>query len=189
MIQEPVMEKPSRAFSKGDIGRLALLLVTLVTDQVTKYLARVNFGLPNGEPDYFKVMQVVGEWVQIRLVFNSGAAFGMKPQSILPFMNPTLFYSITSAIAITALIFYYRHLRPQDRWQKAGLALILSGAFGNLIDRLKFHKVTDFIDVGIPSWTYRWPTFNVADSCVCIGVGLIIIAPMFIKNRAPGAGS
>jgi signal peptidase II len=189
MNMEQSTETTSNSPIKGDLLRMILLVITLVADQVTKYLARLHFGLPGGEPDYFKIKQVLGEWIQFRLVFNSGAAFGMKPQSIIPFLNPTLFYTIFSTVAIVALIYYYRHLRPQDLWQKAGLTLILSGAFGNLIDRLRFHKVTDFIDVGVPAWPTRWPTFNVADSCVCIGVGLIIIAPMFIKNRAPSAGS
>jgi signal peptidase II len=169
-------------FTKADIFRILMLLFSLLVDQYTKYLARLNFGLPGGEPDYFKVKQVIGEWIQFRLVFNTGAAFGMKPQGFLPFLNPTIFYVIFSTIAIGVLVYYYKHLRLEDAWQKTGVALILSGAFGNLIDRLQFHKVTDFIDVGIPSLPTRWPTFNVADSCVCVGVALIILAPMLFKN-------
>ena len=175
----------SRRSLKGEANRLILLLVALAADQCTKYLARQNFGLPDGTPDYFKVKQILGEWIQFRLVYNTGAAFAMRPQSILPFLNPTIFYALFSATAIGALIYYYRSLKSDDPWQKAGVALILSGAFGNLIDRLKFQKVTDFIDVGIPSIPTRWPTFNVADSCVCVGVALIMLAPLFLKKHAP----
>ena len=57
----------------------------------------------------------------------------------------------------------YWKLGRHDAWPKAGVALILSGAFGNLIDRLQLHKVTDFIDMGIPGYAWRWPTFNIAD--------------------------
>lgn len=179
------IQKNFRPAYQGEAIRLLVLVVTLVFDQYTKFLARQNFGLPSGEPDYFKVKQIFGEWLQFRLVYNSGAAFGMKPQTLVPFLNPTVFYVLFSAIAIGILVYFYSKLLAQDYWQKTGVALILSGAFGNLIDRIKFHKVTDFIDVGIPSMSMRWPTFNIADSCVCIGVGLILIAPMFMKKNLP----
>jgi signal peptidase II len=168
----------------GEMGRLLLLVIALLVDQYTKYLARLNFSFPGGEPDYFKVKQIIGDWMQFRLVYNTGAAFGMRPQGALPFLNPTIFYVLFSTIAITVLIVYYRKLNAGDMWQKTGVALILSGAFGNLIDRLKFHKVTDFIDVGIPSMPTRWPTFNVADSCVCVGVALILLAPLLTRKSA-----
>ncbi len=167
----------STSFFNGDIFRLLLLLSTLAFDQITKYLARRHLGLPNGEPDYYKFKQVFGEWLQFRLVYNSGAAFGMKPQGFLPFLNPTVFYTVFSCIAIGVLIAYYRKLNAADLWPKLGVTLILSGAFGNLIDRIAFHKVTDFIEVGIPGIQPHWPNFNIADSCVCVGVGLILLAP------------
>jgi signal peptidase II len=169
---------------RGDAWRLFLVLVTLVADQVTKYAARAHYSLPDGTPDYFKVTQVAGEWLQFRLVYNSGAAFGMKPQSVLPFLHPTLFFALFSTVAIGVLFYYYRKLSAVEGWQKTGVALILSGAFGNLIDRLMLHKVTDFIDVGLPGGA-RWPTFNIADSCVCVGVGLILAAPLFLRKAAP----
>ncbi len=185
-MSESANTSSTRSLS-GEAGRFMLLILALIADQVTKYLARQNFGLPDGTPDYFKVKQIVGEWIQFRLVYNTGAAFGMRPQSILPFLNPTIFYALFSATAIGALFYFYRSLKSDDPWQKAGVALILSGAFGNLIDRLKFQKVTDFIDVGIPSLPTRWPTFNVADSCVCVGVALIILAPLFLRKHPPSA--
>lgn len=181
----PVPSGPSGQASgfRGDALRLLLLTVTLIADQVTKYAARAKYSLPDGEPDYFKVTQVLGEWLQFRLVYNSGAAFGMKPQSIVPFLQPTVFYAIFSTVAIVVLFIYYRKLARFETWAKAGVALILSGAFGNLIDRLMMHKVTDFIDVGLPGGP-RWPTFNIADSCVCVGVALILAAPLFQRARA-----
>jgi signal peptidase II len=172
----------------GEVGRLLVLIFGLIADQYTKHLARLNFSLPGGEPDYFHVKRILGEWLQFRLVYNTGAAFGMKPQSYLPGLNPTTFYVIFSAVAIVVLAMYYRKLGLSEAWQKYGVALILSGAFGNLVDRLRFHKVTDFIDVGIPSLPTRWPTFNIADSCVCVGVAIILIVPMLQpKHRAAAA--
>jgi signal peptidase II len=167
----------------GDIFRLGLVLLTLAVDQVTKYLSRAHYSLPNGDPDIFKVTHIIGEWLQFRLVYNSGAAFGLRPQEILPFLHPTVFYVLFSTVAILVLFFFYRKLTTHESWQKAGVALILSGAFGNLIDRVQMHKVTDFIDVGLPGG-WRWPTFNIADSCVCVGVALILLAPIIFGDRA-----
>jgi signal peptidase II len=161
----------------------SLLISSLAVDQYTKLMARAHFGLPGGEPDYFKVKPILGEWLQFRLIYNTGAAFGMRPQHFLPFLNPTLFYALFSAVAIGFLAFLYRKLPREDAWQKSALTLILSGAFGNLIDRLRFHKVTDFIDVGIPGYPLRWPTFNIADSCVCVGVAMILISSWLPRKR------
>ena len=176
---------PHRQERRGfhwDFPRMAMVLGFLALDQFTKYLARARFSLPDGDPDYFKVFPLLGEWIQLRLVYNSGAAFGLKPQSYLPFLHPTLFYVVFSLVAIGVLIAYYRKLGTSDGWQKSGVALILSGAFGNLIDRLTMDRVTDFIDVGIPGVLTRWPTFNIADSCVCVGVGLILAAPLLVRK-------
>lgn len=170
------MTGPNASKNRSRLGLAALLAVTLAMDQWTKFLARAHFGFPDGEPDYFKVKHVIGEWLQFRLIYNTGAAFGMKPQEILPFLNPTVFYLLFSTAAIGFLLFLYRKLPREDLWQKTGITLILSGAFGNLIDRLMLQKVTDFIDVGVPGYPWRWPTFNIADSCVCVGVAMILIS-------------
>lgn len=168
------MNQPSRLTARLLLA--LLLLSTLVVDQWTKLMARVHFGLADGEPDYFKIMPVIGEWLRLRLIYNTGAAFGMRPQELIPWLNPTLFYLMFSSVAIGFLVFLYRRVPRGDNWQKSGIVLILSGAFGNLIDRLRFAKVTDFIDVGVPGYAWRWPTFNIADSCVCVGVVMLVFA-------------
>lgn len=180
------MNQPSRLTARA---LLALLLVsTLVVDQWTKLMARVHFGLADGEPDYFKIMPVIGEWFRLRLIYNTGAAFGMRPQELIPWLNPTLFYLMFSSVAIAFLVFLYLRVPRGDNWQKSGIVLILSGAFGNLIDRLRFARVTDFIDVGVPGYAWRWPTFNIADSCVCVGVVMLIFASKLPHAREAGAG-
>ncbi len=171
------------------LGLALLLIATLALDQWTKLLARIHFGLAGGEPDYFKIKHVLGEWIQFRLVYNAGAAFGMRPQQLIPGLNPTLFYALFSAVAIGFLVFLYRRVPRGDTWQKAGITLILSGAFGNLIDRLRFDKVTDFIDVGIPGYAWRWPTFNVADSCVCVGVAMLVLASRLPRGKTDEASA
>lgn len=170
------------SFFKANLWRWILFSLTLAADQITKTIARAVYSLPNGEPDYSKYTVVIGEWLQFRLVYNYGAAFGMKPQQLLPFLHPTLFFSLFSIVAITILVMYLRRLGPHEGWLKSGVFLILSGAFGNLIDRLSMHRVTDFIDMGIPGIAWRWPTYNIADSCVCVGVAILLIAPLWIKS-------
>ena len=157
---------------------------TLLLDQATKHWARLRFLLPDGTPDYYKSLPVLGEWIQFRLVYNIGAAFGMKPQGVLPFLNPTVFYAVFSMAAMVFLLVYYSRLKSGEWASRLGVILILAGALGNLVDRLRFHKVTDLIDVGIPGVFPRWPTFNVADSSVCIGMGILILFPILFKSHA-----
>jgi signal peptidase II len=165
-------------------AHVAVFTVSLALDQLTKWWARASFSLPNGEPDYHNYIAVLGDWFHLRLVYNHAAAFGLKPHSILPFLHPMSFYVVFSVIAIVLLSVYYRKLGPSEPSARLGIALILSGAVGNnLIDRLAMHKVTDFIDVGIPGFFPRWPVFNIADSAVSIGLALLIIPPFFAKSK------
>ena len=165
-----------------------IFALVILLDQLTKYWVRLRYSLPNGEPDYFLSTPVIGDWLQFRLVYNFGAAFGTKPQSVLPFLHPTLFFAIFSVVAIVLLGLYYRRLGAQERTARLGIALILAGALGNLIDRMAMHKVTDFIDAGIPGFSPRWPVFNVADSSVCIGIALLLIPSVLPRKQASHAG-
>lgn len=165
-------------------AHVAIFLVTLAADQLTKWWARARFSLPNGEPDYYDYIAVLGDWFHLRLVYNPGAAFGLRPHEILPFLHPMSFYVAFSLIAIVLLSIYYRRLGPGEPSARLGISLILSGAVGNnLIDRLLMHKVTDMFDVGIPGFHPRWPVFNIADSAVCIGLALLIIPPFFATRQ------
>ncbi len=159
-----------------------LILIGLVIDQITKIWAVSTFSLPSGAINYAKSISVIGQWFQLKLIYNEGAAFGLQPQKIATWMHPTLFFGLISAIAIIGLFFFYRSIPNHDKASQWGIALIISGAFGNLADRLRLSKVVDFLDVGIPGVDPRWPTFNIADSLVCVGVAIIILWPMFQKK-------
>jgi len=187
---------------KGKVWQLHLGIILLgwIADQLTKIWAVKKFSLPNGEVDYFHIQRVVGELVQFRLVYNSGAAFGMQPQKILPFLHPTLFYFFISAIALTVLVIFYLKIPVKDKWTHIGVSLITAGAFGNLTDRLRLDRVVDFIDVEFPNiaidafkilgiqfkgiYMNRWPTFNMADSMVCVGVCVIFLVSFIRKKDA-----
>jgi signal peptidase II len=84
-------------------------------------------------------------------------------------------------IAIGVLVAFYRRLEPDARLSAAALGTILGGAVGNLIDRLAYGEVVDFLDFHIGAYT--WPTFNVADMCIVVGVGVLVLE-IFIADRA-----
>lgn len=180
-----MQKTPAILFTAGFWRRAIVPAVVLILDQATKFWARTRFSLPDGEPDYNAFIPVIGDWLHLRLVYNYGAAFGMRPQNVLPFLHPVLFYVLFSAAAIVFLSLYYRRLGTGENSARLGILLILSGAVGNLIDRIALHRVTDFLDVGIPGFSPRWPVFNIADSSVCIGIALLIIPPFFARRETP----
>ncbi len=174
------MKKPSAQ----PLWHAAAFALVLLADQLTKIWARARFSLPNGEPDYSEFIPVLGDWLHLRLVYNHAAAFGLKPHAILPFLHPMFFYVVFSLAAIVLLSIYYRKLGPGEPGARLGIAVILAGAVGNnLIDRLFMHKVTDFIDAGVPGVYPRWPVFNIADSGVTVGLVLLIVAPMITRRK------
>ncbi|HEV8305909.1 MAG TPA: signal peptidase II [Gemmatimonadales bacterium] len=128
----------------------------VVSDFVTKLLAESLLArrLP---------LAVLGDWVQLRLVYNEGAAFGLD----LGEYSRWIFFSL-AILALVVLGSMVRSTRPGDRVRLVALALVCGGAAGNLIDRIRSAQgVVDFVDIGVGTW--RWPTFNVADSAITIG--------------------
>jgi signal peptidase II len=113
-------------------------------------------------PPYLGV-PVVGDTLQLRLVYNAGAAFGLNVGA-----HSRWVFMALSIAAIAVLVSMLRTLRPGDRLRLYALALICAGALGNLIDRVRSPRgVVDFLDIGVGA--LRWPTFNVADMAVTCG--------------------
>ena len=136
--------------------------ISLIFDQLTKVY--IDNTLLLGESH-----QVIENFFHITYVRNPGAAFGMFSDSAIriPF-----FLSI-SVIATIAILWYVRKVGAEKQWQLFALGLILSGALGNFIDRLRLGEVIDFLDV---HWyNYHWPAFNVADSAICVGVAIMLV--------------
>ncbi|NOT07071.1 MAG: signal peptidase II [Gemmatimonadales bacterium] len=167
--------------SGDSIRRLfvGVAIVLLGADFVTKRIAEGSL-LP------FPPVQVVGEWVQLRLVYNPGAAFGfhLGPWSRWIFL----------VIAVLAIVMLYRLSRSSpaaDRLRQLSTGLVAGGAAGNLIDRIISSRgVVDFIDVGIG--VHRWPTFNVADmgvSCGAIALAISLWMEDARRARAEAAPS
>ena len=136
------------------------------------------------KPDMHSI-PVFGNFFRLTFVENQGAVFGIDPQ----FGNLTnILLLILHIIAITVIIYLF--LKNKHSLPRFSFTLILSGAFGNLTDRILFGKVTDFLDVEffnltIGKWQIdRWYVFNIADSCIVVGVILLIIYYLFVENSA-----
>lgn len=164
-----------------------MFLVLYVLDQVTKLWAEARFLNADGTPNYENV-QVIGDYFRYSLAYNYGSAFSMKPQALVPFLSPTMFYVLISLVAVYGLLMFVVELPLKDWFSRVGVAMILSGALGNLSDRFRIGKVVDFIDCEFPDiniFNYhltRWPTFNLADSWVLIGISMVLLAPVFFKS-------
>jgi signal peptidase II len=153
-------------------------------DQVTKVLARIYL-----QPVYS--IPILGDFFRLTYVENPGIAFGLR-------INNKVFFTVLSIIAVI-VIFYYLFLLKEHPLLRFSFALILGGAFGNLIDRFLFGRVVDFFDfeffnIHIPEFSIlfiqfngyqmnRWPVFNIADIAVTIGMVLIIYNAIFDRQH------
>ena len=123
-------------------------------------------------------VSVIGEFVRLTYVRNSGVAFGLGAG--LPFP-----YYLFSIAAVLAIVYLFLRQRVPSPGRRLALALILGGALGNLVDRIATGRVVDFIEVGWGRW--HWPVFNVADSAVSVGVVLFAVTWPHRASEAGGA--
>lgn len=120
----------------------------------------------------------------MKYVENPGAAWGAFQG--LPDSARNWFFIVVSVGAIAFILYYYRKLTPEQRYLQLALALVLGGAVGNFIDRLARHYVIDFVDWHwLDKASLHWPTFNLADAAICVGVAMLIIDPTKKKKEAP----
>lgn len=151
-----------------------VMFVVVVSDIITKAIAVATLS-PAGVPS-----PVFGEWLRWTLVYNPGAAFGLYLGGYSRWIFLTL-----SVIAMVILWRMYRQTESGNVPRTLALALVSSGAIGNLIDRVRHeYGVVDFIDVGIG--TSRWPTFNIADMAVSCGA---LLLAWVLWNEDPDAAT
>lgn len=144
-------------------------VITIALDQATKlYIART---LP-----LHSMITVIKDFFTITYLRNKGAAFGMLATS--PWRLP--FFIVVSSIAAIVILVVIRKLRDDQTMAATALSLIFAGALGNLIDRVSYGEVIDFIY--FHWYDHYWPAFNVADSAICIGVFLLAL-DMFREER------
>jgi signal peptidase II len=141
---------------------IAALIV--VMDQITKAMIRSAYQLHQGS-------NVIPGFFDLTRVHNAGAAFGMMNTVDFPFKTVALALVATAALA--GLTMYAAMLPSDQRLARLGLALIVGGAAGNLIDRIRFGYVVDFVDLYWRGWHF-W-AFNVADAAITVGVALMIL--------------
>ena len=143
----------------------ALLIVCL--DQVSKIAVIKDLRIYESVP-------VIKGFFNLVHVRNRGMAFGFMNRPDMDFG----FWILVSAtiLAIALLLFWFYRMEDEGNWTTLGLSLILGGALGNLIDRIRLHEVVDFLDFYVG--TYHWPAFNVADAAITVGaiiVGLCLL--------------
>jgi signal peptidase II len=121
---------------------------------------------------YADQVRVIDGFFYLTHVRNPGAAFSLFAESPEPFRK--VFFIGVTLIAIALIFSFYRKLAPGDRLSALALGLVLGGAVGNLLDRLRHGEVVDFLRFEL--WRgYSWPDFNLADSFIVVGVGLLIL--------------
>lgn len=116
----------------------------------------------------------------IVMVWNKGVSFGLFNQG--SDYGPLLLSFLSLVIAGIFLVWLFR---TTSKLQGLAIAMVIGGAIGNVIDRARFGAVVDFLDVHISG--YHWPAFNIADSCICVGVFLLIIYAFFFETREKDA--
>ena len=148
---------------------LLLALVVIVLDQLTKWLVLEALDLANNPI-------IVTSFFNMVLVWNRGVSFGMFSDA--GSAGPLILTCLAIAVVI-GLIYW---LRQAEGWGTLiGLGLVIGGALGNVIDRIRFGAVVDFLDFHIAQ--YHWPAFNVADAAICVGAGLLLIAGLLSPER------
>ncbi len=162
--------------SQASARRLAeiwIALLIVVADQITKAIVRQRF-------DLHESVTVVPGFFDLTRVHNSGAAFGLLNAADFPFKTAVL--SLISSAALAGVALYAAMLPPSQWLARIGLAFILGGAAGNLIDRLTAGYVVDFFDFYWRDWHF-W-AFNIADAAITVGVALMILDMIGLGNRA-----
>ncbi len=138
--------------------------IILVLDQATKILVDKTLAMHQS-------IEILPNYVSLTYLRNTGAAFGFLAGARSPLR--IVFFAAISSVAIGCILYLIRGLRPQQKWLLVSLSLILGGALGNLIDRLRMGEVIDFID--LHWYQIHWPAFNVADSAISIGVVMLFV--------------
>ena len=151
---------------------IVLPLCIVALDQATKFLVIQRLPLYEDVP-------LISGLLSLQHVRNSGAVFGFLSGAQIP-GKPYLF-ALMSAIALGALTYYARTIPREERLPRFALSLVIGGAIGNLIDRIRFGYVVDFVKM---YWeTHVWPNYNVADSAISIGLVLLVIDSFRPRDR------
>jgi len=147
---------------------ISLIAAAVVADQLTKAAALSLLSQGTAVP--------VFPSFNLSLGFNTGASFGMMGGVMAG--KPLIMAALTGALTLAFAVMAFR---AQHAWERAGFALVVGGALGNIIDRLRQGAVTDFLDVSWQDW--HWPTFNVADMAIILGAACLLASSLPQRRR------
>ncbi|MDP9312907.1 MAG: signal peptidase II [Chloroflexota bacterium] len=144
--------------------------VVFIADQLTKLWVLRTWPQP-----YTGEIPIIANWLELTYIRNTGVAFGM-------FEGVPQLFTFTSLLIVGAAIWLYlKHVQEASPWLAVCLGLIVGGAIGNVVDRIRFGYVVDFIK----TFDGRFPVFNIADSCIVVGVLLMAVYFMYNEERVP----
>ena len=161
---------------KSRLPYIVLILTVLGLDRWTKWLIQTKLLLN-------QTILIIDGFINITYVRHTGVAFGILDSASLPLKSTVL--AVLTLVAIAGVVVYSWRTPISQTLLHIALTLILAGALGNLYDRIVYQFVIDFIEVYYRS--YRWPSFNVADSAITVGVGLLV-TQVFRKDTHDTAG-
>ena len=156
--------------------QVLIVAVTVAADQIVKAMVRSRL-------DLYESIVVISGVLNLTRVHNTGAAFGLM--NAVDFPYKTLLVALIATAALSGLAIYAATLDPAQRLSRLGLAFIIGGAVGNLIDRVTYGYVLDFVDAYYGEWHF-W-AFNVADAAINVGVGLMILDIIGVGRRVSRA--
>lgn len=146
--------------------------IILLVDYLTKWMVRVRL-------DPIQSVEIIPGYLRLSYWQNSGVAFGLF-DAVASVWKPYILAAL-AVVAVVVIVVYGEHMPPERKLLRASLAIIIGGILGNFVDRIVRGYVIDFIDFHIYD-TFHWPTFNVADSAITIGIALLLIDT--VKNPA-----
>ncbi len=154
---------------------LSIALLMVLLDRWTKYIVARRIPL-------YSHIQIIPGFFRLTHTENTGAAFSLFADSTAPWKTGLLIaFSVIALIVVSILLWKNHHARIASG---IGLALIMGGAVGNLWDRVARGRVVDFLLFYVGR--YQWPVFNLADSAICIGAGLLVLEIVFAKSSLMG---
>ena len=147
-------------------------VVTVIADQLTKSWVLSSFQL-------YESREVIPDFFNLVYVTNTGAAFSMLADVNSAWKH--YFFLGIGGVAVIGLTIARFRMRKENSLYGVALALICGGAVGNLIDRIRFGSVVDFLDFHLAG--YHWPAFNIADSAICVGAGLFLVVNILESRK------
>lgn len=154
-------------FELSDLKTAVLVALIVTADQLSKMWVMAVFSL-------YESKVVIPGFFNLTYITNPGAAFGFLAGAHGEWRQ--LFFVGVALVAVTVLVCSYRHFKGQGMVFALAIGLIMGGALGNLIDRLRFGAVVDFLDFYFNN--HHWPAFNVADSAITVGVALFLLGSL-----------